>query len=323
VRSYYWITIFVALSVFLPHAFADSETTWKITIKTGPSANSTSFLPPEIHARQNETIQWINNDTTAHTVTSGVLDHPAYVGKIFDSGIINPGGSFSLTITDKMWSAYYYYCKIHPWMTGKIDVGIAYLGISPDFSIETDKNSYNPDDAIRISGIVNNTNQITPLTIEIFDDERNLVYFDKTNLLSDHSFLYKLKATNSIFKASGDYKIKSMYGFPSTITDVNIHFNKTQSQRISEKTHVAKWVKNNARLWNDNKIGDKEFVNSIQFLIESGHISLPESKTSEIDETIIPIWIKEDITSWANNTSSDEDFISDLAYLSNHKIITS
>ena len=141
----YGITLLVAIFFItsVAHAFADSSTMpWKITIKTNPGVNSTSFWPPEIHARQNETVQWINNDTTTHTVTSGVPEHPEYYGKLFDSGVINPGDTYSLEIPAHQWSAYYYFCKIHPWMIGKLDVGVAYLGNSPDFNIETDKISY-------------------------------------------------------------------------------------------------------------------------------------------------------------------------------------
>lgn len=313
--------IFVTAST--THVFADNSTaSWKITIKTSPGVNTTSFWPPEIHARQNDTIQWVNNDTTVHTVTSGVLDHPTYVGKIFDSGTINPGKEYSLKISEQMWSGYYYFCKIHPWMTGKIDVGPAYLGISPDFNIETDRKDYSEGNNIRISGIINNTYQITPVTIQIFDNKRNLVYLDKANVLSDHSFLYELKASSSIFKTSGEYKIKSMYGFPSTITDVNISFNGSQySDTTSNVSHVPHWIKNNVKLWKNNEINDNEFVNGIQFLIKNNDISTHVSNMSEINSGIIPTWIRNSITEWSNGTSSDDEFISDISYLISHKII--
>lgn len=316
-----FFVIFITMST--SHAFADNSTVpWKITIKTSPGINSTSFWPPEIHARQNETIQWINNDTTTHTITSGVLDHPSYVGKIFDSGAIDPGKNYSLKISEQMWSGYYYFCKIHPWMTGKIDVGPAYLGISPDFNIETDKQYYLEGDNIRISGIANNTYQITPVTIQIFDNKRNLIYLDKVNTLSDHSFFYELKASSSVFKTSGDYKIKSMYGFPSTITDTNISFNDSQnSNMMSNADHIQHWIKNNARMWKNNEINDIEFVNGIQFLIKKGHMTIHTSDVSKINSGTIPLWIKNTITEWSNGTSSDDEFVSSISYLISHGII--
>ncbi|CUR51754.1 exported protein of unknown function [Nitrosotalea devaniterrae] len=318
------LVLFVIFTIIpISYAFADNSTIpWTVTIKTSPGINSTSFWPPELHARQNETIQWINNDTTTHTVTSGVLDHPTYVGKIFDSGIINPGKSYSLKISEQMWSGYYYFCKIHPWMTGKIDVGPAYLGISPDFNIETDRKYYAEGDSIRISGIVNNTYQITPVIIQIFDNKRNLVYLDKTNTLSDHSFFYELKASSSVFKTSGDYKIKSLYGFPSTVTDVNISFNGSQNSGITSNIdHIPHWMKNNVKIWKDNEINDNEFVNGIQFSIEKGYMSIHASDMSKINPGIIPIWIKNTITEWSDGTSSDDEFASSISYLISHRII--
>ena len=317
----YCLGFLFTILLILPTSFALGESIpWKINIKVNPGVNGTSFWPPELHARQNETVQWINNDTTAHTITSGVLDHPSYTGKIFDSGIVNSGSSYDLKITDHMWSAYYYFCKIHPWMTGKIDVGTAYLGISPDFSIGTDKTQYSEGDWIRISGIANNTYQITPVTIQIFDDQRNLVYIDKTNLLSDHSFFYEFQATNSIFKTNGDYKIKSFYGFPSTITDVNISFNDSQS-KLSNATHIPYWVKNNARWWSDGKISDKDFVNGLQFLIQAGYITITKTNGPVINSNVIPIWIKNDAQQWANEKISNDEFASSIQYLIIHKII--
>jgi plastocyanin len=317
------ILFVIVITISTSYAFADNSTTaWKITIKTSPGINSTSFWPPEIHARQNDTIQWTNNDTTSHTVTSGVLDHPTYVGKIFDSGTIDPGKNYSLKISEHMWSGYYYFCKIHPWMTGKIDVGTAYLGISPDFNIETDKKDYTKGDIIRISGIVNNTYQITPVTIQIFDSNRNLAYLDKVSVLSDHSFFYELKTSSSVFKTKGDYKIKSMYGFPSTITDVNISFNDSQhSGMTSNVDHTPYWIKNNVKMWKNNEINDSEFVNGIQFLIKKGYMSIHTSNTSKINSGIIPLWIKNTITEWSNGTSSDDEFISSISYLLSHGVI--
>ncbi|MFZ0183949.1 MAG: hypothetical protein WBV92_04770 [Nitrosotalea sp.] len=304
------------------YAFADSSSIpWEVTIKTNPGVNSTSYWPPEIQARQNDTIQWTNNDTTAHTITSGVPDKPTYYGKIFDSGTINPGETYSLKIpSGHEWSAYYYFDKIHPWMTGKIDVGVAYLETSPDFNIETDKEVYSDGDIVRISGVVTNTDQITPVIIQIFDSQRNLVFLNQTNILQDHSFLYEFKATNSIFKTDGNYKIKSYYGFPSTITDVDISFNQTQSS-ASNTYYIPQYIKNNAKWWAGGEITDNEFINAIQFLIKNGYMLIHTSNMSKINSPIIPIWIKYNAGNWTAGNVSDDEFASSISYLINHGII--
>ena len=319
----FYIAIFLFFIITsTSYAFADSSSIpWKITIKTNPGVNGTSFWPPEIHVRQNETVIWTNNDTTAHTVTSGVANHPTYWGKSFDSGTINPGETYSLKIPAQGWNAFYYFCKIQPWMIGKIDIGTAYLGISPDFSIETDNANYSNGDSIRISGIITNTDQITPITIQIWDSQRNLVFLDETNMLQDRSFFYELKATDSIFKTSGTYKIKSFYGFPSTITDVNISFNDIQLS--SNPYHIPQWIKNNAKLWSNGEINDSNFTSGIQFLIKNGYITIQTPSVSKISSNGIPVWIKNNAKEWVNGTSSDEEFASSISYLVSHKIIQS
>lgn len=317
------VAVFLFLIIIpMSQAFADSSNmSWKITIKTNPGVNNTSFWPPEMHVRQNETVEWTNNDTTTHTVTSGVMQHPTYWGKTFDSGIINPGNTYSLKIPAHVWNAYYYFCKIHPWMIGKIDVGSAYLGISPDFSIETDNERYSNGDTIRISGIITNTDQITPITIQIFDSNRNLVFLDKTNLFQDHSFFYELKASSFIFKTTGDYKIKSFYGFPSTITDVNISYNDVPTS--SSIYNIPHWMKNNAKWWSDGEISDSDFINGIQFLMKNGYVVIQTPGISKINSNGVPIWIKNNAREWGSDNITDQEFASCISYLVSHKIIQS
>jgi plastocyanin len=318
----YGITVLFAIFFITSTScvFADSSSIpWIVTIKTNPGVNSTSFWPPEIHTRQNETVQWFNNDTTAHTVTSGVPEHLTYSGKIFDSNTMSPKGTYSFKIPAHTWNAYYYFCKIHPWMIGKIDVGIAYLGTSPDFNIETDKETYSDGDTIRISGMINNTDQITPVTIQIYDNQRNLVFLDKTSILSDHSFLYEFKATNSIFKTNGDYKIKSYYGFPSTITDVNISFSQTQTS--SNTYHIPHYIKNNAKWWASGEISNNEFTKGIQFLIKNGYMVIHTQNKSKINSDLIPIWIKYNAGNWTSDKVSDDEFAANISYLASHGII--
>ncbi|SRR5579885_24123 len=318
----YYMIFSISLMIFLSAhlAFADnSGIPWKVTIKrNGIDTNSTVFWPAELQARPGDTILWINNDTTAHTITSGVADRMNYSGKIFDSGILNPGQEYSFKIPAGIWSAYYYFCKIHPWMTGKIDVGDAYLGRSPLFTITTDKESYYSNDIIRISGVVNDTTQIMPLAIQVFDSQRNMVFSDSTNLLTNHRFQYELKS--SIFKNSGTYKIKAFYGFPATFTDVNFFFN---SQTISADTTSYKipyWVKNNAKWWSQGQISDYDFVKGIQFLISKGDLKTNISNQSS-KANVIPSWIRSDAGWWASGTVSDEEFIASIQYLIDHGII--
>ncbi|HJJ23566.1 MAG TPA: plastocyanin/azurin family copper-binding protein [Nitrosopumilus sp.] len=76
------------------------------------------FLPYEINVAIGTTITWNNNDTTVHTVTSGNISD-GYDG-LFDSKIVQSGKSFEFTFNDA--GTYDYFCMVHPWMTGIVQV---------------------------------------------------------------------------------------------------------------------------------------------------------------------------------------------------------
>ena len=298
----------------------DSDTPWKVIIKGDNSkVNSTVFWPPELQARKGDTVTWVNRDTVSHTVTSGVTNHLNYTGKIFDSRTISPGETFSFTIPSEKWSAYYYFCKIHPWMTGKIDVEDAYLHQSPISTIDTDRESYHTNEIIKIFGSVNDTYQIMPMTMQIFDEQKNPIFLNQTDLLKDHSFSYKIIANKDIFKSSGNYKIKAFYGFPSTIVDANIAINYESDEQNSRSYHIPHWVKNSATWWADSQITDSDFISSMKYLINLGYISIP-SNTAKTESNAIPIWVKNDARSWTNGTISDQEFIPSIQYIVYHRV---
>jgi hypothetical protein len=65
----------------------------------------------------NNTIEWINKDTQPHTATAIVA--PPGVS-LFNSGLILPGKTFSVTLTTP--GAYRYTCAWHNWLAGQIIV---------------------------------------------------------------------------------------------------------------------------------------------------------------------------------------------------------
>ena len=94
-----------------------------VSIVVGASvpSNGEFFKPSTIETKVGSMITWKNEDSSPHTVTSGLVENnsPKPDSK-FDSGIINPGGSFPF-VFDKA-GEYPYYCMLHPNMTGKVIV---------------------------------------------------------------------------------------------------------------------------------------------------------------------------------------------------------
>ena len=76
------------------------------------------YIPYHVTAPAGTEIVWSNDDTAAHTVTSGTpADGP---DGIFDSSILAGGATFSTTLDEA--GEYPYYCIVHPWMVGNITI---------------------------------------------------------------------------------------------------------------------------------------------------------------------------------------------------------
>jgi plastocyanin len=86
---------------------------------SAPGCESTNecYLPYTVEIYSGEPIIWINTDTAAHTVTSGI---PAVHDGMFDSGMMMPNGTWDYVFIDA--GEYDYHCMLHPWMTGKVIV---------------------------------------------------------------------------------------------------------------------------------------------------------------------------------------------------------
>ncbi|MGY5142977.1 MAG: plastocyanin/azurin family copper-binding protein [Candidatus Nitrosopumilus sp. bin_32a] len=76
------------------------------------------YIPYHVTVSVGEEITWSNDDSAAHTVTSGTpADGP---DGLFDSSLFMAGGTFSVTLDEA--GEYPYFCMVHPWMIGIVTV---------------------------------------------------------------------------------------------------------------------------------------------------------------------------------------------------------
>jgi plastocyanin len=83
----------------------------------GCETTNECFIPYQVEIYSGEPVVWINADSAAHTVTSGL---PAIHDGLFDSGMIMSNQQWEFVFTDS--GEYDYHCMLHPWMTGKVIV---------------------------------------------------------------------------------------------------------------------------------------------------------------------------------------------------------
>ena len=121
------ISILVVLLAILPHIvhlqqnLVYAQTTASVSIVQGSSSPSISkpYDPSPLTVKAGTSVTWTNNDSTIHTVTSG-LPEKGDVGTLFDSSIISPGNTF-VHVFDKQ-GTFDYSCTLHPFMHGQIIV---------------------------------------------------------------------------------------------------------------------------------------------------------------------------------------------------------
>jgi len=86
---------------------------------SAPGCDETNecFIPAHVSINVGETVTWSNDDSAAHTVTSGA---PGAPDGVFDSSLFMASTTFSHTFDEA--GEYDYFCMVHPWMTGKVQV---------------------------------------------------------------------------------------------------------------------------------------------------------------------------------------------------------
>jgi len=122
-RYYFLILLLVPIlfSFSIPSAFAAEVIVPVGSSVPGCEDTNECWLPAEISVDVGETVVWSNDDTAAHTVTSGSAADGSDGN--FDSGLFMAGTTFSWTAEAA--GEYPYYCAVHPWMAGVVIVGAA------------------------------------------------------------------------------------------------------------------------------------------------------------------------------------------------------
>ncbi len=83
------------------------------------------YIPETAQIPVDSQVTWQNQDTAAHTATAGTPTGGA-TGQ-FDTGIIAPGGSATVAITTR--GLIPYFCTLHPWMTGTLQVSPSEISV--------------------------------------------------------------------------------------------------------------------------------------------------------------------------------------------------
>lgn len=136
--------------VFADHSKVNVDVTEGSSVP-GCEENNECYTPYNVSVDIGGEVTWANNDTAAHTVTSGTPnDGP---DGLFDSSLFTSGTTFSVKFTDDKFGDgdYHYFCMVHPWMEGIITVEAT----TSDDDYEDTVTSVDSDDDEEITTIQN------------------------------------------------------------------------------------------------------------------------------------------------------------------------
>ncbi len=309
------ITI-VALSMFVFPVFAEPNQTWQIKIMPGASIEDATqvFYPFELPVFLDDTVEWVNEDSVAHDITSGLPDHPDYHGYFFQAGVIEPGNSATIKVESREFEAFYYLCKIHPWMTGKLFLTETITATPETESpIIVEKKSYQKGESITVSGQVHQDFWGTDYEILAYNQKNTLVDVKYGKFNDDSTFSQTFSTNSEIWNTGGQYQFKVVYGLPSKVAQTQIQFD---AKKIIDES-IPVWIKDIGKFWCNNGIGDDEFLNAIEFLIQKEIIRIDRINLADNSNQIVPEWIKNTTCWWSEDQISDIDFISGIEFLIN------
>ena len=155
------------LSTITPSAFAQTVSVPAGSGVPGCEDTNECWFPAEISVGVGETVTWSNDDTAAHTVTSGsAVDGP---DGVFDSSLFMAGKTFEHTFDTA--GTYPYFCMVHPWMNGVVIVQEAMAEEGIMVSIETTEGK---------------AGEMVDITVTITDVEGNSVEHVNYDIMATH-----------------------------------------------------------------------------------------------------------------------------------------
>lgn len=92
--------------------------------------------------------------------------------------------------------------------------------------------------------------------------------------------------------------------------------------QLEQENIIPLWVKQTALWWHQGNSADREFINSLSFLINKNIIQISDlSSPEKIKEEKVPDWVKNTAGWWAHDKISEEEFVNAIKYLIKKQII--
>lgn len=305
------IVLILAALALIPagNAHADHGKSLQVTIPSGASSDQAgiTFYPNILPFDRHDTITWVNEDSAVHSVTSGIPAHPDYSGVFFKTDDIDAARSSTIGTDNLTNFAYYYFCQIHPWMTGKLVLASAPESLPETHDAIVAKSAYVRGEDATITGSVAADFAYISYQILVYEYPDRLIGV-KEGRFNDASYSQIIN-TDSM---SGKYTIRLVYGLPTQVA--------TWTFDVTEKDiGIPAWIKSEARWWSSGMISDSEFTKAIEYMVKEKVLTLQKADAGH--QKPIPSWLRTNAGWWADGMITDVEFASGLQYLVDNGIV--
>ncbi|CAD6520503.1 conserved exported hypothetical protein [metagenome] len=274
---------FAFVPFLISPAFAENMWTVSVSQYDGIS-HKELFSPIELPIKSGDVVNWRNYDSTSHKIVSGVPSHPEASGTFFSTGVLKPGQSEEVKLNHTDYGAYYYFCEIHPWFTGKI----FFEEFSPYYSTQSITTEIISDNQLEVKGNVDSDFGTLQYEVLIYDSKNNMIFHTVKSFSEDASFELTIDISSSIWAHDSDYVLKLVYGIPSETTtktlkipiitnkELQIKSNDLCENMIDKKTDflfegisIPYWYKNSLCWFGKNLISSQEVSDGLNFFTKS------------------------------------------------------
>jgi plastocyanin len=246
--------------------------TWRVQIPAGSAEINAPahYLPSEISVRPGDKVEWGNADTVVHTITSGNLE--LGLTGIFDSGLMGPGSRYNVTFDEGNIGEIKYFCKLHPWMFGIVNVINLDAGFQIFHNVGSDVSESPVDMAYKVE------RNLVSVDVDVI---RNIITFDFVGKINNDQFTVVLlesliKNPQSVWindKQTTNYELTKINDLTTLTMTLGEH---VQQVKVIGTDVIGTDVPKEHVLVNQiNGITDKKFYESGDEIIISGIIQNP------------------------------------------------
>lgn len=145
----------------------------------------------------------------------------------------------------------------------------------------------------------------------ILSDDKEI--FHKSNLSTDPI----TKTTELVFQIPDDVDGPIIIRFENLGGGIfsNIDFPAVVN-RVDSVNEIPDWIRDVAKWWSISQISDKEFTNSLEYLVQNDIIQVPENQISKgTTDSVVPSWLRTNAGWWGDGVLSDDEFFKSLQWL--------